>query len=397
MANRSRILLAIVCVAVSTFGWIYGYPRWVEYRQESYMLECQRAQGTNQWEKLQRLSTAWSQWQPESADAWIFRADAAQNLGDFEAAVDCLKLVPESSPKFLLAQVSLAALQFGPAKRPLDGVRTAHRLLEMEPRTTTVHQQLIEFYAITLQREKLLNRIRDAIELRREPKSAYVYLFLVDTMRLANAVQMNEEWLKKHPDAEVFLVARALQLPEPVAGSDPDEDNKHELVSGLMKRFPQNVELLAYQIDLAIRLGDLDRVAELMQRVPPSAEGDNRFWRAKGWLHLNRGELDSARDALKKALELHPLDWSARNWLADLTRREGDLEGAKEMEVLVRQARQLRESRPESTSGGNMGLDFLTQLADHARQCGDEQVAESLTRRLAEVSGSQRNRLQGNP
>jgi tetratricopeptide (TPR) repeat protein len=381
--NRRRLVLLCVLACIALPGWHYGLPLWEHRRQESFFANCSRAQQLGEWDELQRLSMQWTRWQPESADAWVFRADAAQNKGDFAAAVEYLSAVPESSPKAIPAYIALATLQFGPATQPLDGVRTSERLLELEPRTTAAHQQLIEFYAMTLQRGKLIKQIRQAIDLGREPRSAYVYLFLIDTMRLADAVETNDTWLKAHPDTEVFFVARALQLPEPAPNVESTMGNKHQIIAKLFERFPDNVELLGYLVDLAIRRGNTSEVARLLVGAPSLVENDSRFWRAKGWLHLNRGELSAAGQALQQALELHPLDLLARTWLTDLTRRQGDLEEAQVLEALVRQARRLREKCTGEQSAENVAQEVLTELADYARQCGDKQVADALTHRLA--------------
>ncbi|MFT5325770.1 MAG: tetratricopeptide (TPR) repeat protein [Planctomycetaceae bacterium] len=382
--NRRRLVLLCALASMAGFGWYYGFPLWEKRRQESYFANCSRAQQLGDWDELQRLSVQWTRWRPEAADGWIFQADAAQNKGDFASAVECLSSVPESSPKAFPAYIALATLQFGPATQPLDGVRTSERLLELDPRTTAAHRQLIEFYAMTLQREKLINQIRQAIDLSREPRSAYVYLFLVDTMRLADAVETNDNWLKAHPDTEVFLVARALQLPEPAPNVESTMGNKHEVIAKLFERFSNNVELLGYQVDLAIRQGNTSEVARLLLGAPSSVEKDSRFWRAKGWLHLSRAELSAAEQALQQALELHPLDLLARTWLTDLTRRQGDLENAQRLEALVRQARRLRERCTGDQSAENIAQEVLAELADYARLCGDKQMADALTRRLSD-------------
>jgi tetratricopeptide (TPR) repeat protein len=380
-----RLGLLLALAGISALGWRYGYPWWVEREQASYLAQCSRAQELRQWDELERLSSDWTQWQPDSDDAWIFRADAAQRKGDFSAAVKSLSAIPDTSPKALPAYIGLATLQFGPANQPLAGVRTSERLLKLEPRTAAAHQQLIEFYAITLQREKLIKQIRHAIELKREPRSAYVYLFLIDTMRLDNAVETNDNWLKVHPDEEIFMVARGLQLPEPGPGVDSAYGNKHKIIAELLQRFPNNIELLAYQTDLAIRVGNVSEVAKLLLRVPPAADNDSRFWSAKGWLHLNQNELPEAKQALLRALELHPLDWGARNRLADLTRRQGDLDEAQKFDNLLRQARRLRERMTEEHSADveKVAYELLSELANHARRCGDKQVTDALSSRLS--------------
>jgi uncharacterized protein HemY len=380
---RWRIILPLVLATILLCALPYGTRWWQTRCQKQWLTSCTRAQQTAQWDELQRLAENWSRWQPDSAAPWLFRAEAAQRKGDFAAAAEFLASVPESDPKAVPAYVGLSALQFGPLNRPLDGVRTCERILRLEPRATAAHQRLIEFYAMTLERQKLIEHVRLAIEMMREPPAAYVYLFLVDTMRLANGVEANSKWLEADPNSELFLVARALQMPEPIAGADAALNHKHETTAALFQQFPGNLELLAYETDLAIRVGSVNEVARLLQRAPAAADGDSRFWRAKGWLHLNRNEFPKAQQALERALELHPLDWDARNWMADLARRQGDLPEAERLQKLVRQARQLREKITAQGTLDDVAPPLLADLADYARHCGDVQVANALERRLS--------------
>jgi tetratricopeptide (TPR) repeat protein len=381
---RWRVGLLLAFSALVLFVCPYGYRWWQERQQTSYFANCSRAQQARQWDELQSVAEKWSRWQPTSADAWLFRAEAAQRKGDFAGAAEYLSSIPESDPKALPAFVGLLTLQFGSLNRPLDGVETCERILTLAPLTTAAHRGLIEFYAITLQRQKLIQQIDFAIEKKREHPAAYVYLFLVDTMRLANAVESNSTWLKTYPDAELFLVAQALQRPEPIAGADLAVKDKHEAIAALFERFPNNIELLAYETDLAIRVGNIDEVIRLLKRAPAAADDDSRFWRAKGWLHLNRDEFPKAKQALQRALELHPLDWDARNWMADLTRRQGDLQEAARLQNIVRQARRLREKITAEDSAEEVSSEILADLEGYARRCGAAQVADALSRRLSQ-------------
>lgn len=377
-----RVVLPLMLLAVVLVAYLGGIDWWVDHHRRALFASCSRAQRIRNWAELQRLAEGWCRWQPKSADAWLFRADAAQQQGDFAAAADYLAAVPEADPKALPALVALSTLQFGPLNRPLDGVQTCERILKIQPRTAAAHQGLIEFYAMTMQRQKLFRQIHYAIEMSREAPSAYVYLFLVDSMRLANGVELNRTWLKTYPDTELFLVAEALQRPEPVAGTDAPDQDKHARIEALFQRFPHNIELLAYQTELAIRQGDVQKLTRLLKRVPATADGDDRFWRVKGWLHLNRNEIPKARLALNRALKLCPLDWNARSWLADVARREGNLAEADRLQKLVRQARRLREAITAEQSMDNVPYDLLSELLIYARNCGEKQLAEALERRL---------------
>lgn len=375
-------------VGAAVFGLLiclYGFDWWNRSRERALFANCSQAQRMRKWDELKRLTEEWCEWRPRSADAWIFRADAAQHLGDFTSAADYLAAVPEDDPKALPAYVALSKLQFGQANRPFDGVLTCEKILKIEPRTTAAHQGLIEFYAMTMQRQKLLHHIRFAIEMSCEPPSAYVYYFLVDSMRLANGIELNTVWQKAYPDVELFLVAEALHRPEPVPG-DPDlSQDKHARITALLKTFPNNVELMAYQANFAIRTGDVPELVRLLKRVPVASDGDDRFWRAKGWLYLNRNEIPKARAALVRALEIFPIDWTARSWLADVARSEGKLDEAARLDELVRLAKRLRDALTASQVSDQMPRKLFAELAGYARECGDLQFSDALKNRLAQL------------
>jgi uncharacterized protein HemY len=178
----------------------------------------------------------------------------------------------------------------------------------------------------------------------------------------------------------LYLAAAALHLPEPEGGI-PDSENKELIVEALSQRYPGNLELLAYKVDRALRRGDPAELVRLLRSAPAAADTDGRFWRAKGWLYLNRNQDAQARQVLEVALQLHPLDWDARNWLADLARRRGDLAEADRLARLVRQARSLRE-RIKTYNPDDVPRDILLELAEHARECGDLEVAAALSARL---------------
>ena len=120
----------------------------------------------------------------------------------------------------------------------------------------------------------------------------------------------------------------------------------------------------------------------ILKRLPAEADEDARFWRAKGWLHLNRDEIAKSREALNHAIELYPQDWNARNWLADSLRREGKFEEAESLNEIVLLSRRLRERITSAGTDSNVSKEILTDLLEFSRRCGDTQVAIALNRRL---------------
>lgn len=379
----------ILVVAILSGGIIFANHRWIRSKKAAFRNQCKEAQDSGKWMELRRISEQWSARDSSSVDAMLYAADASIHLEDFESAVDFLSKIPDSDPRALPSLVVLSNMQFGVINRPLDGVRTCERILRIDQRATAAHHQLIEFYAITLQKRGLEQQIRFAIDCQREPPKSYVYLFLIDTMRIAGASESNSRWLEQDPDSELFDVARVLHLPEPENGvSESSSDDKYSLADRLLKKFPDNLELLAYKVDVNLRSGDVPGVVQFLSSLPTDADDDNRFWRAKGWLHLNRNELPKATEALEEAIRLFPMDWYARNLLADLLRKEGRLTEAEKLHELVQSARQLRIRINATALDEEIPNDILTELARLAEQCNDGQVANALNQRLKMLNSS---------
>lgn len=379
--KRIQIILFLWFGTALVVGMAVGLERWNEQKTDSFDRTCRHAFDQRDWELLRTTAEEWRVWNPDSVDALVFLADAAQQTGNFSAAAEYLLMVPENTPKTIPAFVAAMKIQFGPLNHPLEGEETAKMILKIEPRTVEAHTGLIEFYVVSSQHAKLIEQIRKAIELKCETPAAYVYLFLADTYRVGNATELNETWLLNHPDSEVFLVARAIHLPEP--GPGVKGEDKYEIVEELLGRFPHNNELLAYKIDVSIRLGKYDEVVQLLKKVEGGVENDSRFWRFKGWAHLTKNQYAESEEALNKALELRPMDWDARNWLSDLIRQKGDLDSARQHEEIVLQARRLRETITQLGSVDDLPREILSNLQTYAEDCGDELVAAGLQRRIS--------------
>ena len=384
------IVAMVVAACVPTSRWL------AKRRRAAYAAECRAARDGRKWDELKRLADEWARRDPKAADPWLFLAEAAEGRGDGPATAVALASVPETDPRVKPALIELAKLEFGLLNRPFEGEAACIRLLRLEPRAAFAHQRLIQYYALSLQREKLVQAIRFAVDQRREPPEAYVYLLLLDSLRMSNGVKFNETWLTAHPDEEVFLVARAIQIAEPrdeQTGVPLDEldaarqasAGKLKLVESLLERYPANLELLAYVIEHSVTAGEIDRVTQLLSGAPEAAERDSRFWRFKGWVHETRDELPDAEAAYKQALELHPLDWSAWNRLAIVYRRRRNPAEVERLAELVEQARSLRIKIRKLPAAEQVTPEILADLKDYAEKCGVEWLAEALERRSGQI------------
>lgn len=251
---------------------------------------------------------------------------------------------------------------------------------------------------MTLQRAKLRQQILESIERQCEPREAYVYYFLLYTLRSQDAVELNARWSQGDPDSELFLVARVINLPEPQSGSPetpapkgPEkyafsaapEKTKLEQVDELFARFPHNLELIAYKAEERFENGDFPGAAAVLKNSPDSAAQDSRFWRFKGWLHEANHELESAIAAYRQALNLHAIDWNAINRLAITERLAKNEAEVKRLSELLDRANETRKNLRKQKAIEIASPQVLEELLALFRDCGETDIARALESRLA--------------
>ena len=399
MSRRRRLTLLSFAVIAAVAACVVppAYRGWCDFRKREAAAQCRAALSRQRWDEVESIADRWSAWDPNNGEVWQYRAQAAGFKKDWPTAAKFLWRIPDGDPRVVQAMIEVSKLAFTHLNDPLQGVEACERILRTEPKAAGAQQQLIWFYAMTLQREKLLKQIRTAINAQSEPREAYVYFFLADTSRSGMAVKINEQWLKSSPDAELFQVARVLQLPDsevepsdtsaaPAVGEAPRTPagrSKQELVDELLNRFPHNVELLAYKAEERITAGDVDGVSKLLSQALDVAKHDSRFWRIKGWLHESANELEEAAAAYHQALELHSLDWNTMNRLSIVERRRQNVSEVQRLTKLVEQAKAIRKDLRQLSAVELVTPSILTELAKLARDCGDREIGPALERRLA--------------
>ncbi len=369
----------------------------------SLSASCREALRAGDWQRLEPLATRWHWWEPDLAAPLIYLAEAAQQTHQQERAAKLLGQLPDGDPMTPPALVERSGLLFGPLNRPIEGAHTLERALRLNPRLAVARQRLIYFYAFTLQRRKMVDQVYQAIRYDCDLPESYVYLMAQDWLSFANAYAENTKWLRGNPDEELFLVARAIyritsrglndtEDPRQVGPRDPKGLLRHQkLIAEYCRRFPQNVELLVYLLERARVTGDVEEMARVLSRAPPQAAADNRFWRYKGWLYATRGELVKAEECYQKALALNCYDHVSRHQLAGVERRFKRLDQVKALEKVSREGWQLRHEILQLESVDKVPPDILRQMAQYAKDCGDDDVAGKLLLRLEKGPG------RGNP
>ena len=400
--NVLRLRIALFSLLAITFLAVLAFPQvareWRRHQENQLANQCRQAASLHRWDELKVLVERWTSQNPSSGEGWMLRGRAAIGRGEWSEAADSFSKVPDWDPQAVAALAEATQLRFRRLNDPLKGAETLERILRINPKAAEAHQQLIGFYAATLQRQKLAKQIRAAIAAQCEPPEAYAYDFLLFTLRDNNTVSLNARWLKEHPEEEIFLVSNFLLRPElavqdsssasmstassPSYPESESVSDKKKQVDVMLQRFPQNIELLAYQANLCIVTGDVRRGAEILAQAPASAGTDARFWRLEGWIHESNQEFDKAISAYHRGLELHAVDWNTMIRLSVVERRKQNLAEVKRLTALVERALELRRDLRKDDGSKTPSPAILGELAQYYRDCGEKTVGPALERRI---------------
>ncbi|HET6425905.1 MAG TPA: hypothetical protein VFG20_19600 [Planctomycetaceae bacterium] len=316
-------LAVILAIAVPV-----SYRYWAQSQRAAFKRQCREAVSRKKWDELLARAQAWHKWEPRNDDALVFLAQAAAELKQMPLAVESLGSVSDTYKGALQALAFRAEMQFSDLNRPFDAEATWLRMIRIQPRADLPRQRLIYFYALTLQRHKLVAQLEESIRLGCEPPEAYTYLIMKDTLNFSDGLAQTTRWRLADPDNEILAAAQAVYAVKQTASemiasfaSETTSADAEALFEKALERYPQNLELLALKLDRAVFEGRTDVVLSSLKQAPGSAGDDSRFWRFRGWLLSVTQQPEAAEKALLKAIELNPFDWQARWALADVLRK----------------------------------------------------------------------------
>ena len=382
------LILAGVLILMPILGR-KGYEVWETRTVANYKTRCQSALQDEDWETLIGVAKGWQQWQPLAADPWLFLAEGYLQSGDPREATSCLERIPRDSPKAVPALIKKSQIEFDVLNLPLVSEETCLEVLKLEPRAVEIHTRLIFFYALSLQRVKLIDQIQQSIEMGAEPPEAYVSLMLCDHLYFTNGYQVNSRWLKSTPNSELFRVAAAVQFDEILQKLENQTEEtlttRQESQAKLdryLVDYPGNSILLRYFLQRYAEESNVNEVARILTLVPPDVGNDSVFWRFRGWYQVAVNELDQAEEAYRKSLELMRLDWRTWQGLSEVLRLQGKLEEADRCQRNALTGKQLRQELLQLPTAQDITEEQLQKLSDYSRACGKPELADHLLYRL---------------
>lgn len=384
-----RILLILVILAgAGAFGW-YQYLNW-QRRQFEQM--CKTARDEYNWEAEYGVARHWTARFPNDASAWLYLSEAAAETEKFSEARDALARVPETDSRYLPAQLQKAGLEWNELNLPREAVSTYRHIIERDSRILEAHAHLIAFHAFLMERTEMLEAIRTAIAAGAEPKDSYSYLVLADKINVSNGRQIVQRWLAADGSDARFKVSMAVRTAEQIvmtADVEVKEESTAREAEALfrleefVKVYPQDLVLLSFLLDYYVEQGKVSDVGRLLALAPENASKDHKFWVHRGWYHLTTDELQEAEKSFQEALKLHPMSAEGRHHYSAvmrlLKRPEPEIQ---KMQALAAEGREIRKQVLQLKSSDSITPELLKRLAAYARDCGDQQVFEALSKRL---------------
>ena len=390
VATVRKWLMRLVFLAAIPGILSLSYLWYAKNKVQELEAICEQAREAEDWPRLEREALTWYQWQPEIAKPLMHAAAAAQQQGKMLDVCIYLSRLPDTDPESVNGLVTLSELEYSLYNRPTDALKTWQRVLAIDPGHIEVHRRLSFFYAMTRQRSEMIRESLRAIKEQSDVPTTYIYLFGADWMTFTNG-DINGRWLQNAADAEereLFEVAEAYHYTRTMGFAEQDEANPEgrskleaQLVE-LLGKYKDNIELLAYHLELATYRGDIDNVLVLLENAPPSSVEDSRFWRYKGWVHEQRDEHDEALESYLKCLELHPYDFQTHHQLAGVYRRLRKPEKVAEHQTLAVLGNEIRRIAITMPDLENIPDAIIGMMAEYAELSGVDEVADRLKERL---------------
>lgn len=391
--RRTKIILAVLlCV----LGWL-AYRSVEVYRLRKMAWDAAAARQAGDWKRLEAICSRWGKSDPQTAIPWILAAEAAERQSTMKRAAAYLEQLPPNAPQTPDMLLQLASIYFGPLNEPLKGEATYHRALKVDPLFKEGHRRLIFHYGITLQRVKMAQQARLAIQLGCDLPETYVYLMGTNWLTFSNAYEFNGKWLQSGTNDELFQVAQLVHWAgasglentsadvEEVDSTRAKNAQHRQLLNECFQKYPTNPELLAYFLKQETIQGNAEAVEKLLAEVPAEAADDNRFWHFKGWLHATRDELEDAEVCYRKALELNPYAWESQFELASVLRKSQRFEEVETLTALYMEGKALRKTILQLPDVQSVPPQVLAQMHHYAVGCGDTEVAQHLAERMQQL------------
>lgn len=372
---------------------VWGYLQW-QSAQETARLQraLQKAERNGDWSVAAELAAQLTLVLPDDPWSWYSLGQARERKQDFAGAASAFGRVQVDGPRGIDASLALMKLRLRHLNQPLESIKTASQLLQLDPKLSDPRRTRIYFYGMTLQRSLLLQDIYAAIENRADLPEHYVTLVSLEELSFSDGGQVTEAWLQSAPQDPELKVAHCVQVATIAKArflTAPSESLRLAMVESLsqvrqmLMEVPGSPRLLDVLLQDAVENGNLDAAEKLLSDVSDSSLQDPMIWYWMGAFHRQTGDLAEAERALLQALQIHPLGWKVRAELAQVLRATGRIEEAATQQALAAEGIRLTAEIRRLAHVSNASREFLLEIAEYAVECKDWNVANGIFRRYS--------------
>lgn len=360
------VVLALVVVAVFA-----GRHFWQQSRLNQFRNAAQIATENQRWGRLSAVSKMWLEYQSGNSEALFAAGLAAYMRGDETTAWNMLQPIQSGHPMFAERCVLMAKMTSGPEHLPAVPIGYLKQAVQFDPSLIEHRRLLLRQYGLTFQRHSIAPLVRNAVAHEADTPAMYVYLIANSIVTYRDGETLANQWAALAEDPEPYLVmafchaAQAKQLNE--TGLDTTREDFEENTVQLQQRldtlsnqYPDNLELIFKQLELASDEGDDGRMRRWLSRIPASKRDDPRPWYWKGVMHVMRREWSQAEAAFRESIQLDPFDWIACHQLGTVLAQQGKVESSKRYLELGAIGNQIRREITDLKS-----IDHLTPSLLH--------------------------------
>jgi len=379
-------LLGLLVVLVACLLGYNGYRASLPGKYQNLYHEANQ---NEDWNNAEFWARKWTEVDNANGDAWLALGDALQTQQKWQELSDALSQFPVDDKRALKILDMRGDLLVSELNDIVEAEANDLKLLKLEPLNASARQRLTYIYSMTLQREKLSQLLRDSVQLQREPQEAYYYLFSLSNLSFSDGLLVTTKWLKKRPESEPLQIAQAIFSVRTKPGKSQSLFEKEGILPGdfsllekCKNKYPQNVEIFAYEIYQAMIKNDAETVEKLIEKIDLEKIHDSRIFRYRAWLFNTQGKIKEALANCRKALELNKLDWRIHLDLAELERLSGNKEIAAKHAKLASRGKSIETSFQALKNATVAPFDQLKTLYEYIRDCGEEDLAFVLGKRL---------------
>ena len=390
MSGTRWIILIVVSATLSAAS----YWAFENHRIDTLSASARQAFEQREWSEAAAKAGAWTEAEPENAEAWFVLGQAHQKLEQWDQAIEAFDSIELADPRKGDALEQKIEILFERQALVFEAVEACRELLKIQPASQLAYARLLYFDALTFQHAAFLDDFGAAIAQRAETPASYIYLMTIDYSFYSDGVSRLQSWVDANPDSDLLVSALAVHRAKRIyreSSIAKEEDRlklRQEAEAELSERLqddPSSPAILEHLLLIADERSDVDAMAKLLQAVPDDAADDPVFWRYRGNYHALGGEHQKAADAYSQSLELFPLSWRTRQGLAESDRVAGRQVSATRNQKLAVQGRELEGDIKELNSMQEANEDLLREMLDFAESSEAWDIARGLHRRLVPV------------